>query len=803
MEEQSTNTGQKQKCGLRRDQCPVTAHCLRVTTKPDAVKNLLTWNITTTSISLSWEKTLGNASFYIQIIEVPFFNRTVYTTYNTIEGLTPGNYYTFVITAIVGENNTGNSSIISEYTRPASVTELRAFKMNNTMSISWLRPVGNRSVYLVEVLGDPPQNFTWTSESVTLSNLTTGIQYTVKIFAVAGNGLQGDSREISILVAENITATLITNHSIWLTWDSYVDENTSYHISVFGEPSSNLTVNTSEVQITNLTSGNLYTIKISAYKGDSILYGYGGEISLYTRPGIVRNIQIGNVSTNSMDLTWLPPESNYSYYLTEVIGDIYLNVTDISQSLHISGLTPGNQYTISIRAVTGTDVIGDSSTVLATTMPGNIKNLNVVNITDTSISLSWLPPDGSASAYLIQILQKSSYSVTTTSTAFTVENLIPGTSYTFLVSALAVDHIVQGNSTLIFYSTKPGKAMNLKTENVTTTSISLSWLPPVGYVQSYMVEILENATLNTNVTLTSVTIENLIPGNEYIFLVSSVTFENSIRGDGYYISEYTKPEVVKNLLTENITTTSISLAWGKPEGNASSYYIQILEIPSFNSSVITTSFKVEGLIPGYGYTFLVTAVVGVNITGNSSSIFEYTKPEVVKNLLTENITTTSISLGWSKPEGNASSFYIQILEISSFNSSVITTSTLVEGLIPGYGYTFLVTAVVGVNITGNSSSIFEYTKPEVVKNLLTGNITTTSISLGWSKPEGNASSYYIQILEIPSFNSSVITTNTKVEGLIPGYGYTFLVTAVVGVNITGNSSSIFEYTRVMPGYNKS
>ncbi|PIO13494.1 hypothetical protein AB205_0018670, partial [Aquarana catesbeiana] len=214
---------------------------------------------------------------------------------------------------------------------------------------------------------------------------------------------------------------------------------------------------------------------------------------------------------------------------------------------------------------------------------------------------------------------------------------------------------------------------------------------------------------NTTVTTTYSTIEGLIPGNYYTFLVSARVGENNVQGNNVVIAEYTKPGVVKNLKTENITTTSISLSWEKPDGNASSYFIQILEDPTFDMNVTTTSYTIEILTPGNYYTILVYAQVGENnVQGGYDIVSNYTIPEVVKNLNTENITTTSISLRWEKPDGNAIFYFIQILGEPSFNSNVTTTFEIIEGLTPGNYYTFLVSTFVN-NIQGNSSVIANYT----------------------------------------------------------------------------------------------
>ncbi|CAJ0940170.1 unnamed protein product [Ranitomeya imitator] len=117
------------------------------------------------------------------------------------------------------------------------------------------------------------------------------------------------------------------------------------------------------------------------------------------------------------------------------------------------------------------------------------------------------------------------------------------------------------------------------------------------------------------------------------------------------------PGLVKNLTVDNITTTSVSLNWQKPDGNADSYMIQVLEYPSFNRIVNTTLNTIGGLTPGYYYTFMVFALVGNNsVQGKKNTTYTYTEPEIVGNLRKLNATTTSVSLSWEKPIGNSSSY---------------------------------------------------------------------------------------------------------------------------------------------------
>ncbi|XP_040205587.1 titin-like [Rana temporaria] len=759
-------------------------------TRPGMVYGIIPFEVQTSSVHLTWQPpALGAWSYYVIRMQE---NSTLYLTTSNenilISELIPGSNYTFLISVQYFDLESAQQ-FISLYTKPAAVINMKASRINSTaIYVSWQLPEGNKSYYQVDVVGDPAQSSNVTTESASVTNLTIGNPYTVNVAAVAANGLLGESSHISVAVSNVFSVTIIYSTSIQLNWDIYAVKNATYIISVSGEPSTYKTLNTTEIQIYNLTEGNCYTFAISASLNKFFLYGYGGEITLCTRPGPVKQVLPENITTSSVDISWLPPDGNHSYYQVQVTGNTYANQT-VSQSWSVQGLTPGNQYTININAVNGQDMTGNSSQVTITTKPEKVKNLTVFTTTDTSVTLSWQPPDGSISSYLINIQQNETYNQTTNLNTFTVNDLTPGTYYNFTVSALAGFDTVRGESVLSAGYTLPEIVKNLNTENITTTSISLRWDKPNGNASFYFIQVLGDPAFNKNVTTTSDIIEGLTPGNYYTFLVS--TFVDNIQGNSSAIANYTIPEIVKNLNTGNITTTSISLRWDKPNGNASFYFIQILGDPTFNKNVTTTSDIIEGLTPGNYYTFLVSTFVD-NIQGNSSVIANYTIPEMVKNLNTENITTTSISLRWDKPIGNASFYFIQILGEPAFNKNVTTTSDTIEGLTPGNYYTFLVSTFVD-NIQGNSSVIANYTIPEIVKNLNTENITTTSISLRWDKPNGNASLYFIQILGETAFNKNVTTTSDIIEGLTPGNYYTFLVSTFVD-NIQGNTSAIANYT---------
>ncbi|CAH2329753.1 receptor-type tyrosine- phosphatase H-like [Pelobates cultripes] len=263
------------------------------------------------------------------------------------------------------------------------------------------------------------------------------------------------------------------------------------------------------------------------------------------------------------------------------------------------------------------------------------------------------------------------------------------------------------------------------------------------------------------------------------------------------------PAAVDNLIIENITTNSVLLIWQTPEGNRSSYELEVLgnssSIVSLNSN--DTSYLVENLIPGNFYTFNIYAKAGNGLTGGIAENYTFTVPAALQNVIIENITTNSVLLIWQTPEGNRSSYELEVLGDSSSIVSLQSndTSYLVDQLIPGNFYTFNIYAKAGNGLTGGIAENYSFTVPSAVENVVIENITTNSVLLIWQTPEGNRSSYELEVLgdssSIVSLNSN--DTSYLVDQLIPGYFYTFNIYAKAGNGLTGGIAENYTFTGIM------
>ncbi|XP_034734384.1 receptor-type tyrosine-protein phosphatase eta [Etheostoma cragini] len=372
-----------------------------------------------------------------------------------------------------------------------------------------------------------------------------------------------------------------------------------------------------------------------------------------------------------------------------------------------------------------------------------------------------------------------------------ITGLIPGTTYPIFLSCLNCCKEA---------TTKPEVVGNLNVTEVTTSSISLMWTKPEGNSSSYRVQWTNgNVNYNDDVTQTRKNVTNLTAGVQYNMTVTAVAGDGST-GQSTAVSKYTKPQVVRNVTADKITTSSISLMWTKPEGNSSFFTVQWTDgTKNLNENVTETAIKITGLTAGVQYNFTVIAVAGdIATLGEPKIISLYTKPEVVRNLNVTEITTSSIALMWTMLEGNRSFFTVQWTDgTKNWNDNVTETNINITQLTAGVQYNFTVIAVAGDYATfGEANTISLYTKPEVVGNLNVTEVTTSSISLMWTKPEGDSSSYRVQWTNgNGNYTDNVTQTQKNITNLTAGFQYKITVTAVAGDGSTGPSTTVSQYTR--------
>ncbi|XP_042352023.1 receptor-type tyrosine-protein phosphatase eta [Plectropomus leopardus] len=786
-------------------------------TKPEVVRNLNVSEITTSSVSLSWTEPEGKSSFYrVQWIDGNL-NQThiLNETHINITELTAGEQYNFTVVSVAGDQKTlGEAKTISLYTKPEVVRNLNVSEITtSSISLTWTKPEGKSSFYRVQWTdGNVTDSGNVTEAHINITNLTAGVQYEITVTAVAGDGsTEGRSEAVSQYtkpeVVRNLNVSEITTSSVSLSWTKPEGKSSFYRVQwIDGNLNLTRILNETHINITELTAGEQYNFTVVSVAGDQKTLGEAKTISLYTKPEVVRNLNVSEITTSSISLMWTKPEGKSSFYRVQWTDG---NVTDSGNvteaHINITNLTAGVQYEITVTAVAGDgSTEGRSEAVSQYTKPEVVRNLNVSEITTSSVSLSWTEPEGKSSFYRVQWIDGNlnQTHILNETHINNITELTAGEQYNFTVVSVAGDQKTLGEAKTISLYTKPEVVRNLNVSEITTSSVSLTWTKPEGKSSFYRVQWTDgNVTDSGNVTETHINITNLTAGVQYEITVTAVAGDSSTEGRSEAVSQYTKPEVVRNLNVSEITTSSVSLTWTEPEGKSSFYRVQWIDGNLNQTHILNeTHINITELTAGEQYNFTVVSVAGDQKTlGEAKTISLYTKPEVVRNLNVSEITTSSVSLTWTKPEGKSSFYRVQWTDGNVTDSGNVTETHInITNLTAGVQYEITVTAVAGDSSTeGRSEAVSQYTKPEVVRNLNVSEITTSSVSLSWTEPEGKSSFYRVQWIDGNLNQTHILNeTHINITELTAGEQYNFTVVSVAGDQKTlGEAKTISLYTK--------
>uniref|UniRef100_A0A673ZZ67 protein-tyrosine-phosphatase n=1 Tax=Salmo trutta TaxID=8032 RepID=A0A673ZZ67_SALTR len=681
-------------------------------TEPAVIRNLTVSEITTSSVFLSWIEPLGNRSFYR--VEWTGGSRDMNTTTNetafNVTELTAGVKYTFKVTAVAGDNITkGNSQ------------EKALFTSNSFYRVEWTG-------------GSRDMNTTSNETAFNVTELTAGVKYTFRVTAVAGDEMtEGKNISFSLFTREmkfKLSGLYFLTASCNILWIEPLGNRSFYRVEwTGGSRDMNTTTNETAFNVTELTAGVKYTFKVTAVAGDNITKGNSQEKALFTgKPfhwnGLnifsevepyndyvnifIRNLTVFEITTSSVFLSWIEPLGNSSFYRVEWTGGSRdMNTTSNETAFNVTELTAGVKYTFRVTAVAG-DEMTEGKNISVSLFTSKMKfKLSGLYFLTASCNILWIEPLGNRSFYRVEWTGGSrDMNTTTNETAFNVTELTAGVKYTFKVTAVAGDNITKGNSQEKALFTKPEVIRNLTVSEITTSSVFLSWIEPLGNSSFYRVDWTGGSRdMNTTSNETAFNVTELTAGVKYTFRVTAVAGDEMTEGKNISVSLFTKPAVIRNLTVSEITTSSVFLSWIEPLGNRSFYRVEWTDGNISGSQNTTeTSVNVTALTAGVQYNFTVTAVAGDNTTvGQSKTVSKYTKPAVVRNLSVSEITTSSVSLNWTQPEGNIS-FYRVNWTGSNISRNTTETFITIIRLTAGMQYNFTVTAVAGDSTTEGEGS---------------------------------------------------------------------------------------------------
>ncbi|XP_039470652.1 receptor-type tyrosine-protein phosphatase eta isoform X2 [Oreochromis aureus] len=481
-----------------------------------------------------------------------------------------------------------------------------------------------------------------------------------------------------------------------------------------------------------------------------------------------------------------------------------MNMTVTETKVNVTELTPGVSYTFTVTAVAGDDrTESDVATLSLYTKPEVVTSLSAVNVTTSSVFVSWTKPVGNSSFYKVQWTGTSG-SVNVYETFYDIPNLTAGVQYEITVTAVAGDNYTEGQSATVTNYTKPAVVKNLTFTGFTTTSVTINWTKPDGGVDWYIIRWNGGQQVSSRTNETFFTIQGLTPGTQYNITVAAAAVQQSNEGDNSSTSTFTKPAVVKNLTFTNVTTTSVTISWTKPDGGVDWYIIRWNGGQPVSNRTNETFFTIPGLTPGTPYKITVAAAaVQQSNVGDNSSISTFTRPEKPGTISVTQGTNT-LSISWILPQGNISYYQVNISNENFTNSSqTVATTTNFTSLKPGRLYNITVTAFAGI-FWNTSDQVSFATVPKAPGSIIFSSRSNSSLQLQWATPDEMTGapdiiySITYQAVGGPSQNTTSTQNNTLLSLLDSGTNYTVTVKTIGPGNLSSTVVQNSSFTLPNP-----
>ena len=605
-----------------------------------------------------------------------------------------------------------------------------------------------------------------------------------------------------VLVKYNIISSPPTNIQVKngiLSWTSpynFKDTNSyGYKIRLFDDIIATTTDTFLNLTNLGLTLGEKNMI-VTTYNIYGESFDKSAQINFsYNTPFIAQNFIYDVISCNQIDLKWDIPLNNSNFDISGYILSYY----DI--------LSPSS--------VTNILDISTNSTSIKTLLSESTYNLDL-------IAFNYLG-NGIKSSIIITTLSENTRIIVENEpiTMATIIGLTNGVSYTFTVVATNIkgDSISSLPSLPIIPITVPGSPTDIS-GIFESSHVSLSWTAPIDAGGSPIVYYnIFKSTDGIIYTIDSVSdtinkhIIGLSSNTRYYFKISAI---NSI-GEGeqsFTISQATLPSNVGTVIAIK-GNALVDLSWNSVSGNGTiSGYLVERSIDTISwitdiSSSINTFYSSSGLTNGILYYYRVSAIntTGKGVSSTSVSAIPSTTPSVPNTLIVSSVALTSMNLSWNAPASNGSSItYYNIYRstdssIFMLYSSSNTTSTAITNLSVNTQYYFKVSAINANGESFQSDSITETTLnivPNIPTNLMSSNITESSLTLSWTAPasnEGTPIIYYNIYKSIDNnifiIDSSSNTTLKAITGLSRFTTYYFKVSA-----INSQGESLFSSTLI-------
>ncbi len=774
------------------------------TEAPTAPSNLISSNLTQTSVDLAWTASTDNVGVTgYEVYQNDVKVTTVTTTSHNVTGLDVETAYNYSIKAI---DAAGNISTLSnkvfittlaapDTEAPTSPTSLAVSNVTQTTAdLAWTASTDNVAVTGYDVYQGSTVIATVTTTNYNVTGLTAATNYTFSVKAKdeAGN-VSTASNTIGVttttapdteapsapssLVVSNVTQTTAD-----LAWTASTDNVAVTGYDVYQGNTVIATVTSTNYNVTGLTASTNYTFSVKAKDEAGNISSASNTIGVTTTtapdteaPTAPTSLAVSNVTQTTVDLAWTASTDNIAVTGYDVYQGNTVIATVTSTNYNVTGLTAATNYTFSVKAKdeagnvsAASNTIGvTTATVPDTEAPTAPTSLAVSNVTQTTADLAWTASTDNIAVTGYDVYQGNTVIATVTSTNYNVTGLTAATNYTFSVKAKDE----AGN-------------VSIASNNVNVTTIS-----GTGSTNELLIsEYVEGTSYNKAIEIANFTGASVNLANYSI--------QKATNGGGAWDSTLALSGTLANGQVYVIVNNSASTAL-KAKANLNS----TSSVMSFNGNDAVALFKGSTLIdvvgnPNISTTFgqdvtlqRKSSISTPNTTYTSSEwnvlandtfsglgthlidgFVDSEAPTVPINLIVSNVTETSANIAWSASTDNIAVTGYDIYQENTVIATVTSTNYNITGLTTNTTYTFFIKAKDEAGNTSLASNNVNITTNAIPTNTI---LSESYFESGWDNwtDGGNDCARYKGSLSYEGNYSIRIRDNSGVNSSMTSQAY--------------------------------
>ncbi|XP_044275276.1 tenascin-X isoform X2 [Varanus komodoensis] len=533
---------------------------------------------------------------------------------------------------------------------------------------------------------------------------------------------------------------------------------------------------------------------------------------------VLADLSVTDATSSSAHLTWNVPTGNFDSFLFQYRdaegNNQALPVNQDSREVTIPNLAPSQSYRFDLYGIFGTQRLGPLSADVVTaasqetkersgeTIPTQptLEELLVSDVTSNSVRLSWTVLTGNFDSFLVQFRDSegklNSLPVDGESREVIVPNLTPSYRYKFNLfgvsgrkrsSPISIDATTAATATSPEVTTERVVTIQLSLDqlsvsDVTSNSVQLSWVVPMGNFDSFLVQYEDTQGKTQELPVDGdsrvLIIPDLEPSQRYQFNLYGVYGGRQygpLSIEAVTAPVPASPEKAEVLAPQpnlgelsafDVSSNSLRLSWTVSTGSFDSFLVQYKDAEGKPQTLPveggSRDVTISNLMPSHRYKFNLFGISGhkrlgpLSIDAVTAPLMEKpTAPLKLGELTASNVKPNSLDLSWTVETGNFDSFIIQYRDAQGKAQALPVNGDLrslhLHDLAPSHRYQINLYGVSGRKRLGPISTEAETAPPPTVPptppslgELSISEVTSDSVHLSWTVPTGSFDSFQIQ-----------------------------------------------------------